>query len=116
MNTEDLVKLAIDALEDIKAKDIVCIDVSKQTSVTDIMIVACGGSTRQVKAIANSVAMKAKENGILPLGTEGQQDAEWVLIDLAEVIVHVMLPTTREYYDIEKLWKERPNSTIDSSK
>lgn len=106
MNTKELCDLAIDALEDIKGIDIKVLDVVNKSSVTDIMIFASGNTSRQVKALANSVADKAKKAGSPALGVEGDGSNEWVLVDLGDVVVHVMQPTIREFYNLEKLWGE----------
>jgi len=103
MRTKQLKELVVAALEEIKAKDIVVLDVRKLTSITDMMVVASGTSTRQVKALADNVVEKAKAAGCRPLGVEGEREAEWVLVDLADVVVHVMLPSTRDFYQLEKL-------------
>ena len=92
------------ALEDLKAKDGIEIDVRGKTSVCDYMVVASGTSTRHVKSIADEVVRKVKELGVMPLGVEGEREAEWVLADLGDVIVHVMLPRVREFYALERLW------------
>ena len=105
MQNEQLVKLVISALEDVKAKDIVTIDVRGKTSITDFMIIASGGSARQVKALAENVIEKAKEKGVRPVGSEGLDGGEWALIDLNDVVVHVMQVETREHYDLERLWQ-----------
>lgn len=99
----------VDALEDIKAFDITVMDVRKLTSMTSYMIVASGNSTRQCKAIADNVREKLKAKGAHLRGTEGEKDGEWVLVDLDEIIVHIMVPTTRAYYNIEQLWSETEN-------
>lgn len=104
MNSEKLCKLVIDALEDVKAKDLATLDVRKMTSVTDYMVVASGTSNRHVKALADAVADKAREAGHRPVGVEGEEGGEWVLLDLQDVLVHVMLPRVREFYNLEKLW------------
>lgn len=104
MQLEQMQALVIQALEDMKAKNIVVLDVSSQTDVTDLMIIASGTSTTHVKSIAGNVEADAKKAGIPPLGVEGQAGSDWVLVDLGEIVVHVMLPETRELYDLEKLW------------
>ena len=100
----DLLSLVIDALQDIKGVDIKVIDVSQLTTITDRMVVVSGTSSRHVKALADNVVMKAKQAGNPALGVEGEQVAEWILIDLGDVVVHVMLPAVREFYALEKLW------------
>lgn len=104
MKVDELKSMSVDALDDLKAKDIVVIDVSNRSSVTDIMIIATGTSQRQVKSLANNVSMKAKDAGILPLGVEGADVGEWVLVDLGDVVVHVMLEQVRRFYQLENLW------------
>jgi len=102
--TPVLLKQVHSALEDIKARDTVEIDVRGKTSVCDFMIVASGTSTRHVKSIADEVVRYAKKLDLQPLGVEGEQEAEWVLVDLGDVVVHVMLPRVREFYALERLW------------
>ena len=104
MNSEQLSALVVDALDDVKAKDIVTLDVRNMTSVTDYMIIASGTSNRHVKALIESVAEKAREAGHRPIGIEGEEGSEWVLLDLQDALVHVMLPQVREFYNLEKLW------------
>lgn len=104
MRTKQLKDLVVAALEEIKAKDIAVLDVHKLTSITDIMVVASGTSSRQVKALADNVVEKAKAVGCRPLTVEGEREGEWILVDLADVVVHVMLPSTRDFYQLEKLW------------
>ncbi len=101
---ERLRSLVRNALEDLKAKDIREIDVRDKSSVTDLMVVVSGTSSRHVKSIADEVVKKSKQSGIPPIGVEGQREGEWVLVDLGDVIVHVMLPRVREFYDLERLW------------
>ena len=104
MNSEQLSKLVVDALDDIKAQDVVKLDVREMTTVTDYMIVASGTSNRHVQALADNVAEKAKQAGHRPIGVEGEDGGEWVLLDLQDTLVHVMLPKVREFYNLEKLW------------
>ena len=104
MDSELLSALVVDALDDVKAKDIVTLDVRNMTSVTDYMIIASGTSNRHVKALIESVAEKAREAGHRPIGIEGEEGSEWVLLDLQDALVHVMLPQVREFYNLEKLW------------
>ncbi len=99
-----LVKLVVDVLDDFKAESITCLDVRHLTSVTDFMIIANGRSARYARAVANAVFERSKENHCQPIGVEGQDGGEWILVDLADVVVHVMLPKVREFYDLEKLW------------
>ena len=100
----DLKAVAIAALEDLKGLDITVIDVTKQTDVTDYMIVATGTSNRHVKSLANNVIEEMLKRDIKPHGVEGLEDGEWVLVDLVDVVVHIMLSQTRKFYDIERLW------------
>ena len=92
------------ALEELKAKDAVQIDVRGKSSVADYMVIASGTSTHHVKSIGDEVVRFAKNLGVMPLGVEGEREAEWVLVDLGDVIVHVMLPRVREFYALERLW------------
>ena len=108
MNSEQLCELVIEALEVVKAKDIVKLDVRELTTVTDYMIVASGTSNRHVRALADAVAEKSREAGHRPAGIEGEDGSEWVLLDLHDALVHVMLPRVREFYNLEKLWSLRP--------
>jgi ribosome-associated protein len=101
---EALRERVVAALEDLKARDVVEIDVRGKTSVADLLIIASGTSSRHVKSIADEVVKFAKQAGVLPLGVEGQQEAEWVLVDLGDIIVHIMLPRIREFYGLERLW------------
>lgn len=93
-----------EAIEELKGKDVVEIDVQGKSSVADYMVVVSGTSTRHVKSIADEVVKFAKRLELMPLGVEGEREAEWVLVDLGDVIVHVMLPRVREFYALERLW------------
>ncbi|MEI6412845.1 MAG: ribosome silencing factor [Pseudomonadota bacterium] len=104
MTLDDLKDLVLATLEDLKARDIQILDVRGKTSITDLMVVASGNSNRHVKAIAESVAFRAKEAGEPPLGMEGLKDGEWALVDLDGVVLHVMQPAIRDYYQLERLW------------
>lgn len=107
---QKMVDTAVNALEDIKAKDITVLDTSAKTSLFARMIIASGDSTRQVKALANNVAMDLKAAGFTILGSEGQESGEWALVDADDLVVHVMLPAVRDYYNIEALWGgEKPS-------
>jgi ribosome-associated protein len=108
MNSEELSNLAVVALEEIKGLDIVKLDVRNMTTVTDWMIVASGTSSRHVQALVDNVAEKAKAAGHRPSGVEGESGGEWVLLDLQDALVHVMLPKVREFYNLEKLWSITP--------
>lgn len=104
MKQQELIDLVVNALEERKAQSITVIDVVGKTSVTDTMIIASGTSSRQVASIAENVVEHAKKNHIEPLGIEGNQAAEWVLVDLGDIVVHIMQRETREFYQLEKLW------------
>jgi ribosome-associated protein len=104
MHVEDLRQLVITALDDMKARDVTVLDVRGQTAITDYMIVASGTSDRHVKAIAETVAFRAKDAGETPLGSEGLAQGEWALVDLNGVVLHVMQAKVREFYHLERLW------------
>lgn len=108
MQEVELKQLAIDALEDLKGNDIVCMDVRAQTDIADYMILASGTSSRHVASLVNNVIVEAKEAGLNPRGIEGKEGGEWILIDLIDVVVHVMVPQAREFYDLERLWSIDP--------
>ena len=115
MKSEKLCKLVVAALDDTKGKDIVILDVRNITTVTDYMVIASGSSSRHVRALADIVAQKAKKAGQRPLGIEGESGAEWVLLDLQDVLVHVMLPKVRDFYNLEKLWSIVPSEHATAS-
>ena len=104
VTTEQLKQWVIGALEDLKAQDIQVLDVRGMTSITDLMIVASGTSDRHIKALADNVVENVKKRGVMPIGVEGETSREWVLVDLGDVILHVMHPQTRAFYNLEKLW------------
>jgi ribosome-associated protein len=112
MNSKQLSDLVVEALEEVKARDIVKLDVRKLTTVTDYMIVASGTSNRHVKALADAVAEKSKDAGHRPRGIEGENGSGWVLLDLQDALVHVMLPRVREFYNLEKLWSLSPAADV----
>jgi len=105
MGVDEIRVLVMNALEDLKAENIVELDVRDKTDVTDYIIVASGNSSRHVKSIAGNVAMEAKKSGHPPIGVEGESEGEWMLVDLADVVVHVMQPQVRKFYDLENLWQ-----------
>ncbi len=104
MKKKKLQEIVIDALDDLKGKSIEILNVQGLTSVTDTLIIASGTSNRHVKAMADNAVVKAKQAGHAPLGIEGEDVGEWVLVDFGELVLHVMLPATREFYDLERLW------------
>jgi len=104
MRVPKLQQVAVAALEDIKARDIAVFDVRKQTSLYDTLVIASADSNRQVKALANHVRDRLKEAGATILGTEGEEAGEWVLVDAGDIVVHVMQPAVRAYYNLEELW------------
>ncbi|MDY7562018.1 ribosome silencing factor [Pseudomonas sp. 10B1] len=105
LSSEEVVKLATAALEDIKGTDILAIDVRDKTSIADYMLIATGTSNRQLNALVDSVRDKCKAAGVKPLSEEGKGDSDWVLLDLGDVIVHVMTSAARQFYDLERLWQ-----------
>jgi len=105
LTTNQLQQLVVSSLEDFKATDITVIDVSGKNPLTERMVIASGNSTRHVKSMADNLIVKSKAAGNKPLGVEGAGEGEWVLVDLNDVIVHLMLPQTRAFYNLEKLWE-----------
>jgi ribosome-associated protein len=108
MRLNKIQKTAVTALEDIKARDITVLDVRKLTSLYDTMVIATAESNRQVKALANHVREKLKAAGAAIMGVEGEETGEWVLVDAGEIIVHIMQPEVRTYYNLEELWGALP--------
>lgn len=114
MEPEELKQIVLNTLEDMKAQDIKSLDVRGKTSITDIMIFASGTSDRHVKSLADSVAFQAKQAGQAPLGTEGTLEGEWALVDLNGVVVHIMQPKVRDFYQLERLWSVGESATDDN--
>ena len=110
--TEDLKAMVLAALEDAKANDVRQLDVRRLTDITDWMVVASGTSTRHVLALADHVRPQVKAQGLSPIGTEGESGSDWVLLDYGDVVVHLMLPDTRGFYDLEGLWDDRLSSVV----
>ncbi|MDA8383056.1 MAG: ribosome silencing factor [Betaproteobacteria bacterium] len=108
MSRNAIEKAVVSALEDIKAHDIVVLDVTRMTSLFDKMVIASADSTRQTRALANHVQEKAKAQGATVHGIEGLDAGEWVLVDLGDLVVHIMVPAVREYYNLEQLWGGAP--------
>ena len=108
MQTDEIRTLVLNAVEELKAVNVRVLDVREQTSMTDVFVIAGGTSARHVKAIAHNVTMKAKAAGMEILGVEGEGQGEWVLVDLGDVVAHVMLPQVREFYQLERLWESGP--------
>lgn len=104
LTTEEKTQAVVSALEDVKASNITVIDTSKLSSMFERMVIASAQSTRQTKALADNVVVKLKEQGVEILGREGEDSGEWILVDLGEVLVHVMQPAVRDYYNLEELW------------
>lgn len=104
MELEAMKQAVVDALEDIKANDISVLDVSKLTAITSFMVIATASSTRQAKALADNVQDKLKQLGAAVYGVEGEQEGEWVLVDLGDIVVHIMIQSARDYYNLEQLW------------
>lgn len=112
MTLDEQVKTAVSALEDIKARDITVLDVTRLTSMFDRMIIASADSTRQTKALADNVKEKFKAAGGTVFGVEGEQSGEWILLDLGDVVLHIMQPAVRDYYNLEQLWAGETRSRV----
>ena len=104
MQSSTLLKLVLHVLEEMKALEVVTLDVSRLTDITDTMVICSGTSSRQTKSIADRLTMESKREGLKPLGVEGLETGDWILVDLGDVLVHIMLPEAREFYSLEKLW------------
>ncbi len=104
MDVNKLTDLVVTALDDLKGQQITVLDVSALTTMTDRMVIASGNSDRQVKALAGQVTTRAREAGVRPMGIEGEKEAEWILVDFGDVVVHIMQAQTRAFYQLEKLW------------
>ena len=114
MQAEEIKDVVIGALEDLKADNISILDVKPRTSVTDFMVIASGTSSRHVKSLADNVLSEAKERGIKSVGVEGGASSDWILVDLGGVVVHVMLPAARTFYDLERFWEDHPDESESS--
>lgn len=112
MHSRQLTRLVVDALDELKAVDLRVLDVRNATTITDYMIIASGRSNRHVRAMSDKVVETTKKSGIQPLGVEGHAQAQWILIDLGDVIVHTMQPATREFYQLEKLWGDAEHQAV----
>lgn len=104
MKIPEITQIAVNALENIKGENIVVLDTSSQSSLFNIIIICSGNSTRQVSALAHSVSEDFKANNIEIIGIEGKRNGEWVLVDCGDIVIHIMLPQVRAYYDLETLW------------
>ena len=113
MQAEQLKELVTDALDDLKAVNTVTLDVTGLTDVMDYLVITSGTSSRHVKSLADHVAVEAKKQGVRPLGSEGEDAGEWVLVDFGDIVLHVMRPEVRDYYDLEKLWDEDVRKMIE---
>ena len=120
LTTEEKTQAVVAALEDIKANDITVIDTSKLSQMFERMVIASATSRRQTRALADNVVIKLKERGEEVLGREGEDSGEWILVDLGEVLVHIMQPAIRDYYNLEELWSKaqaaRPKLATTSKK
>ena len=101
-------RVVVEALEDIKGRDILVYNTARMPSMFERVVIASGDSTRQVKALADNVQEKVRENGARVYGVEGEANGEWVLVDLGDVVVHIMHPTVRDFYNLEEVWGGKP--------
>lgn len=115
MKVKELTHLVFEALDDLKAVDARVLDVREKTNVTDVMVIATGTSARHVKSLANNVVVEAKKNGETPIGIEGDDTGEWVLVDLGDVVVHILQAEIRDFYQLEKLWDTESQEQAESS-
>jgi len=113
MTIDELQKLVMKSLLDLKALDPIVLTVSELTDITDKLIIASGTSNTHVRALAENVCKKTKELGLIPLGIEGKESGDWVLVDFGDLVVHMMLPVTREFYSLEKLWGFQSNKIVE---
>lgn len=116
MGSEEIRDVVVASLEDGKGRDIRVMDVRGVTTITDYMILVTGSSDRHVKALADRVLDDVKGRGVRPFGVEGEREGEWILVDLSDVIVHLMLPNMREFYNLEKLWSDAHEVPADSTR
>ena len=116
MQTDALAELVVSALEDLKGIDVRQIDVRGKTSITDVLVIATGTSERHLRSLADRVVERVKEEGVRPLGVEGERGSDWVLVDLGDVVMHVMSREKRDFYNLEKLWSIEPRDrAVDGS-
>ncbi|MBL1278260.1 MAG: ribosome silencing factor [Ectothiorhodospiraceae bacterium] len=115
MKVEELTHLVFETLDDLKAVDVRILDVREKTNVTDVMVVATGTSARHVKSLASNVIDEAKKKGVPPIGFEGEETGEWVLVDLGDVVVHVFQAEVRDFYQLERLWETEPAADVANS-
>lgn len=113
MQTQQILEFVLDKIDDLKARDIITIDVGATSTITEHMVICSGNSRKHVQSIAEHVAYEAKEAGETPLGVEGKEDSEWVLVDMGPVVLHVMQEGTRDFYQLEKLWQKSTSSSSD---